>query len=34
MNAHEGAVDDHDDAFKGMVDDGEGDSAVDELELS
>ena len=26
-------MDDHDDPFKGMVDDGEGDSAVDELKF-
>ena len=26
-------MDDHDDPFKGMVDDGEDDSAVDELEF-
>ena len=31
--AQEGAMDDHDDPFKGMVDDGEDDSAVDELEF-
>ena len=32
LEAQEGAMDDHDDPFKGMVDDGEDDSAVDELE--
>ena len=26
-------MDDHDDSFKGMVDDGEDDSTVDELEF-
>ena len=26
-------MDDHDDPFKGMVDDGEDDSAIDELEF-
>ena len=33
LEAQEGAMDDHDDLFKGMVDDGEDDSAVDELEF-
>ena len=33
MEAKEGAMNDHDDPFKGMVDDGEDDSAVDELEF-
>ena len=33
LEAKEGAMDDHDDPFKGMVDDSEDDSAVDELEL-
>ena len=33
LDAQEGAMDDHDDPFKGMVDDGEDDSAVDELEF-
>ena len=33
MEAQEGAMDDHDDPFKGMVDDGEYDSAVDELKF-
>ena len=31
LEVQEGAMDDHDDPFKGMVDDGEDDSAVDEL---
>ena len=30
--AQEGAMDNHDDPFKGMIDDGEDDSAVDDLE--
>ena len=33
LEAQEGAMDDNDDPFKGMVDDGEDNSAVDELEL-
>ena len=33
MEAQEGAVDDYDEPFKGMVDDNEDDSAVDELEF-
>ena len=33
MEAQEGAINDHDDPFKGMVDDGEDDSAVNELEF-
>ena len=33
MEAQEGAMDDHDNPFKGMVDDGEDDSAVDQLEF-
>ena len=33
LNAHEGAMDDHDDPFKGMVDDGEDESAADKLEF-
>ena len=33
MEAQEGAMDDHDDPFKGMVDDGEYNSAVDKLEF-
>ena len=33
LEAQEGAMDDNDDPFKGMVDDGEDDSAVDEQEL-
>ena len=33
MEARQGAMDDHDDPFKGMLDDGEDDSAVDELEF-
>ena len=33
MEAKEGAMDDHDDPFKGMVYDGEDDKAVDELEF-
>ena len=33
LEAQEGAMDEHDDPFKGMVDDGENDSAVDELEF-
>ena len=32
MKAPEGAMDDHDDPFKGMVDDGDDDSALDKLE--
>ena len=32
LKAPEGAMDDHDDPFKGMVDDGDEDSAVDKLE--
>ena len=32
LEAQEGAMDNHDDPFKGMIDDGEDDSAVDELE--
>ena len=31
--AQEGAMDDHDDPFKGMVDDGEDDRAADELKF-
>ena len=31
--AQEGAMDDHDDPFKGMVDDGEDDGAADKLGL-
>ena len=31
LEAQEGSMDDHDDPFKGMVDDGEDDSAADEL---
>ena len=33
LKAREGAMDDHDDLFKGMVDNGENGSAVDELEF-
>ena len=33
MEAQEGAMDDYDDPFKGMVDNGEDNSAVDELEF-
>ena len=33
LEAQEGAMDDHDDQFKGMVDDGEDDSAVYKLEF-
>ena len=33
LEAQEGAMNDHDDPFKGMVDDGEEDSARDELEF-
>ena len=33
LEAHEGAMDDHDDPFKGMVEDGKDNSAVDELEF-
>ena len=33
MEAQEGATDDHDDPFKGTADDGEDDSAVDELKF-
>ena len=33
LEAQEGATDDHDDLFKGMVDDGEDGIAVDELEF-
>ena len=33
MEAQEGATDDHDDPFKRIVDDGEDDSAADELEF-
>ena len=33
LEAQEGAMDNHDDPFKGMVYDGEDDSAVDELEF-
>ena len=32
MKAQEGAMDDHDDPFKRMVDDGDDDSAVGKLE--
>ena len=32
LEAQEGAMDDHDDPFGGLVDGGGGDSAVDELE--
>ena len=32
MKAQEGAMHDHDDPFKGMVHDGDDDSAVDKLE--
>ena len=31
LEAQEGAMDDHDDPFKWMADDGEHDSAVDQL---
>ena len=34
LEAQEGAMDDHDDPFKGMVDDGEDDSALDEFDLN
>ena len=34
LEAQEGAMDDHDDPFKGMVNDGEEDSAVDDLEFN
>ena len=33
LEAQEGAMDDHDDPFKGIVDDGEDDSDIDELEF-
>ena len=33
LEAQEGAMDDHDAQFIGMLDDGEDDSAVDELEF-
>ena len=33
LEAQEGAIDDYDEPFKGMVDDNEDDSAVDELEF-
>ena len=33
LEAQEGAADDHDDPFKGIVDDDEDDSAADELEF-
>ena len=33
LEAQEGAMDDHNDPFKGMVDDGKDDSAVDQLEF-
>ena len=33
LDAQEGAMDDHDDPFKGMVDDGEDGSVADELEF-
>ena len=33
LEVQEDAIDDHDDPFKGMVDDGEDDSAVDKLEV-
>ena len=33
LEAQEGAMDDHDDPFEGMVDDGEDHNAVDELEF-
>ena len=33
LKAREGAMDNHDDLFKGMVDNGENGSAVDELEF-
>ena len=33
LKAREGAMDDHDDLFKGMVDNGGNGSAVDELEF-
>ena len=32
LEAQEGTMDDHDDPFKGMVDDGEDESAGDKLE--
>ena len=32
MKVHEGAMHDHDDPFKEMVDDGDDDGAVDKLE--
>ena len=32
MKAQKGAMDNHDNPFKGMVDDGDDDSAVDKLE--
>ena len=33
MEAQEDAMDDHDDPFKGLRDDGENESVVDELEF-
>ena len=33
LKAQKGTTDDHDDLFKGMVDDGEDNSAVDKLEF-
>ena len=33
LEAQEGAMDDHDDPFKGLRDDGESESVVDELEF-
>ena len=33
LEAQEGAMDDHDDPFKGLRDDGENESVVDELEF-
>ena len=33
LEVQEDAMDDHDDPFKGMVDDGEDDSPVDKLEF-
>ena len=33
LETQEDAMDDHDDTFKGMVDDGEGNSAVGKLEF-
>ena len=33
VEAQEGAMDDHDDPFKGMKDDGEDDSAVEKLKF-